>query len=165
MTDDKPVWLLDVDGVINVDIDAWGDGLTVGSADAGHEGVFRMRWAPKLVRRIGELAQSGAVDVRWATTWCPYADQLEKLWGLPELSRAWSNGLYGYEVKDAKRSAAENVLWTGRPLIWTDDTEAHKIPSGDRALCIKPNATYGLTPAHLSEIEEFIDKMNRKGDS
>jgi hypothetical protein len=157
-----PVWLLDVDGVINVARPGWHATPQRGVAYAQGMG-WPMRWAPKLVDRIRSAHTSGLVEVRWCTTWCPYAEQLELLFQLPELVRALSGEpIPGGPVSDAmKLAAAYAVLDEGRALIWTDDTAVPDV-GPDRtelvnrgALLIRPQAKRGLQAGDLDDIEAF----------
>ncbi|WP_432829994.1 hypothetical protein [Dactylosporangium sp. CA-092794] len=158
---DPPVWLLDVDGVINVKRPGWHAAPFSGRAhDADLE--YRLRWAPRLTARIGALHRAGVAEVRWCTTWCAYADQLERLFRLPRLERAWTEDLTGDETPAVKLAAARAVLSAGRRLVWTDDAEVPQpgparddLVAGGRALLIRPDARSGLTPAHLAAIETF----------
>lgn len=161
MTDLPPVWLLDVDGVINASRPGWSAAPRKGYAyAAGHE--YKMRWAPALITRIRDLHKAGTVEVRWCTTWCAYADQLERLWALPPLDRAFTDDVNGDAAAFAKLAAARHVLDTGRRLIWTDDTEVplygeihDELIADGRALLIRPKGSTGLQPEHLDLIETF----------
>lgn len=153
----KPVWLLDVDGVINVDrIGEWDTTFATGRAVADGES-YRMRWVPEVVDFIRDTAEAGRVRVVWCTTWCPYTAVLEALWDLPKLDTAWSEGLYGRYARKAKRDTAKLYADHGVPVIWTDDddvTDADLIPGG---LAIQPDHRYGLTPGDLTKIRRFIE--------
>jgi hypothetical protein len=160
-----PVWLLDVDGVINGDPPrvAWTGPHAVAEIRTPDDGrLWTIRWAPELITAILGIHQAGLADIRWATTWCPHVHLLEDLWGLPELPRTWTDGLYGYDANDAKIIAARAVLADGRRLIWTDDNvfPAYGWPDTDlltdgRALLIKPFEDAGLRPGHLELIRAF----------
>lgn len=150
----KPVWLLDVDGVINVDrIGEWDTTLTTGRAVADGES-YRMRWVPEVVDFIRDTAEAGRVRVVWCTTWCPYTAVLEALWSLPKLDTAWSDGLYGRYARKAKRDTAKLYADHGVPVIWTDDDVAESFAPS--VLGIRPDSRYGLTPGDLAEIKDFI---------
>ncbi len=82
--------LLDVDGVLN----ALGRPLPerptycLGRARSGR-GSYEIAWAPEAVARILALHSSGAVEVRWLTTWGHDANgSLRQLLGMPELAVA-----------------------------------------------------------------------------
>jgi hypothetical protein len=158
---DRPVWLLDVDGVINVGWPGWDSAPSTGNAySAGME--FRIRWAPALIARIRALHDRGVVDIRWCSTWCCDADQLERLFSLPRFDRSWTVDINGPVAAAAKLAAARTVLAEGRRLIWTDDTEVptsgpvhDELTRDGRALLIAPNWRSGLLPEHMDAIETF----------
>jgi HAD domain in Swiss Army Knife RNA repair proteins len=160
-----PIWLLDVDGVLNVRRSAWHSAPHNGRAyDNGRE--WKIRWAPQLITRIRTLHKAGKVEVRWCTTWCSQADQLERLFKLPVLERAFTEELRDFACSEAKLAAARAVLASGRRLIWTDDVEVPvprqepelyaELTAGGRALLIRPDERDGLRPEHMDEIEAFV---------
>lgn len=154
-----PVWLLDVDGVVNASRPGWHAAPRVGNASAG--GVsFRIRWAPALAQRIRELHRSGRVEIRWASTWNPWVGEIERLLALPPLARAFNEPVTGEGARQAKLAAAHAVLAEGRRLIWTDD---EAIPE-DRsklagALLIEPLYRQGLQPEDMDRIEAFLSEV------
>lgn len=155
-----PVWLLDVDGVLNANRPGWGAAPRRGTAYADGIG-WTMRWAPALLDHIRTLHRSGTVEIRWCTTWCPHAGQLERLFALPQLEPCWHDNLAPPEAAVAKLAAAHEVLKSGRPLIWTDDADippaAHEeLPRLGRTLLITPRPNRGLQPEHLDAIEAFV---------
>ncbi|GAA2886771.1 hypothetical protein GCM10010517_50560 [Streptosporangium fragile] len=156
------MWLLDVDGVINVARPGWGTAPRSGDAYSGGT-AYRMRWAPALLERIRALHRAGGVEIRWCSTWCPDADQVERLFALPRLDRAWSEHLTGSAAAAAKLAAARRVLAQGRRLVWTDDDETpscgpvyEELTRTGKALLIAPSPRRGLQPEHLDAIEAFI---------
>jgi hypothetical protein len=85
-----PLWLLDVDGVLNAvtrspDRAIWPDWRR-GRAVA--DGVaWSICFSPSATRAIRTLHESGLVEVRWLTTWREYANaELRRLLDLPELA-------------------------------------------------------------------------------
>ncbi len=64
----RPVWLLDVDGVINVPRPGWNAAPRSGNACSAGT-AFRIRWAPALLDRIRALHHTGSVEIRWCSTW------------------------------------------------------------------------------------------------
>lgn len=151
-------WLLDVDGVINAARPGWGAAPRRGHAYAiGRE--WRIRWAPALATRIREIHAAGVVEVVWATTWCPDADQIERLLRLPPLRRAWTDHRHGPAARDAKFAAALTELEAGRRLVWTDDeaipTDPDRLAQLDGALLIAPEPGRGLQPADVDAIVAF----------
>ncbi|MGO4258139.1 hypothetical protein [Marmoricola sp. RAF53] len=164
-----PIWLLDVDGVLNANRPGWSERPRQAIAYAAGE-PFKMRWSATLLNKISDLHTTGRVELRWCTTWCPWADQLEQIFGLPPLARSIpepmpSSGAW----PDAKVGAARNVLREGRPLIWTDDEAIPpEGPPRDAltnadvpTLLIEPLPNRGLQPAHLARIEQFLDENAR----
>jgi hypothetical protein len=153
-----PVWLLDVDGVINVKRPGWSAAPFQGRAHAlGAE--WKLRWAPALIARIRTLHGDGVAEVRWCSTWCAWPGEVERLFKLPGLDRAFGD-VPDFSV--AKLAAARAVLRAGRRLVWTDDVEVpeagplrEELTRDGRALLIRPDERRGLTPAHLDEIEAF----------
>lgn len=164
MNANRPVWLLDVDGVINCKSPRWRDDeITYRVMVDGQR--YRMRWAPELINNIRILHTSGAVDIRWCSTWCAYADRLERLWQLPPLGRAFDEHMSGRHTAMAKLTAAKQVLADGHRLIWTDDTETPRegsklhteLTKDGRSLLIVPDECYGLRSAHIDTIKTFIN--------
>ncbi|MFK3985249.1 hypothetical protein ACI2K4_33355 [Micromonospora sp. NPDC050397] len=158
----KPVWLLDVDGVLNVDDPGrWGGTLAYGYATAAGRSVL-LQWMPPLISRIHALHAFGLVEARWSTTWCAYADELERLWELPQLGRAFTEPLTGDAAASAKLATARSVRADGRRLIWSDDLETptdgpvyEELTGGGHALLIRPDSWVGLQPDDLDAIETF----------
>lgn len=161
MTTLPPVWLLDVDGVVNATKPGWGAAPRRATAYADGDG-WPIRWAPALLDRIRSLHTLGVVEVRWCTTWCTWADQLERLWRLPELGRAFTEPINGVAASRAKLAAARQILGEGRRLVWTDDIEVplsghvyDELTADGRALLIRPSGRRGLQPEDLDAIEVF----------
>ncbi|MBG0825226.1 hypothetical protein HS048_31540 [Planomonospora sp. ID91781] len=166
---DRPVWLLDVDGVINVARPGWGDVPRSGTAYSGG-GAYRMRWAPALIDRIRALHRAGGVEIRWCSTWCADADQVERLFALPLLARAWTDHLSAVVAAEAKLAAARRILAQERRLIWTDDVETptcgpvyDELTESGRALLIAPSPRRGLQPDDLAAIETFVSTSVNEG--
>jgi hypothetical protein len=162
---DVPVWLLDVDGVVNTNRPGWGGPprrtLVWSGAD---QTSYQLRWAPKLIDRIRAVHRDGVAEVRWCTTWCLEADRLERLWGLPPLARALDTDPMprGADCWPLKLAAARAVLAAGQRLIWTDDealpppgVEREELTADGQALLIAPRSNRGLQPEDLDHIERF----------
>ncbi|MEU8613723.1 hypothetical protein AB0C29_37640 [Actinoplanes sp. NPDC048791] len=164
---EKPVWLLDVDGVINTIKPGWGAAPRKSLVWSGADNTsYVLRWSPLLVDRIRALHTDGRVEVRWCTTWCPEAERLESLWRLPVLGRALDADPMprGAQCWPLKLAAAWEVLAEGRRLIWTDDEALpppgparEELTADGRALLIAPRANRGLQPADLHLIEKFAE--------
>jgi len=141
---DKPLWLLDVDGVLNAvniieDLQAlegdinWPDyqvGRALSGRPAGH--TYKIIWSPTLVKRITALVEEDLVEIQWLTTWEERAQtQIGPLLGLPHFelpgkrdlgaehqSLITGAGDYWWKFPLAREAVAETPQ---RPLIWTDD--------------------------------------------
>ena len=174
---DPPVMLLDVDGVLN----AWGPypGATTKNRRLNalwgckmDRGVafcngreWTLKWAAPLMRRLVDLHESGAVEIRWCSTWSGQTEDLSRLLGLPDFPSAFdATGLHWTEVARLKRRTAARVQDVeGRRLVWVDDHEvphhwelAHAAMTLDgRSLLIRPKESLGLLPGDMDQIELF----------
>jgi hypothetical protein len=160
----RPVWLLDVDGVINM----------IGSKQSRWPGPMRradvcgypIRWSPALVDAVNTVHRSGMCEVRWATTWIEggAVDRLAETLGFDYFETAYTR--FPHEVHDeAKMRAAVRVLAVGRRLVWTDDevvplTAADRVallgPDDGRWLTIRPGQSRGLGPKDLAVVASFL---------
>lgn len=157
------VWLMDVDGVFNVDHPGWSAAPYHATVYADQE--YKLRWSRMLMVRTRRLLQAGVVDGRWCSTWCRWAHLLERAWSLPELARALSDdqcAMSPGQLDSAKLAAAKAVVDAGDRLIWTDDTAVPRfgphreaLERAGRALLIAPAGKTGLTVDHMAQIEEF----------
>jgi hypothetical protein len=164
---DRPVWLLDVDGVVNARHPAWDQPYAQGHAFV--DGVtYRLQWAPALTRFIKMVHKRRAAEVRWATTWVDHIHQVERLLRVPAFHTAF-RGLGtspAVGAPECKLAAALHVVEVERrPLIWTDD-DAIPVTGEDRrrldeagvpVLLLAPDSFEGLTPRHLEAIEGFLE--------
>lgn len=161
----KPVWLLDVDGVVNAPRPPWPGRISKSFAVADGQ-KFEMRYASGLVDRIRAVHEEGLAELRWCTTWNPWADQLESMWGLPVLARTAADIPSGPAGDLVKHSIAANICGSGSPLVWTDDTAIPSLPVGHPAkmvrhdvLLVAPNARAGLSPLDMQAIDTFLGRQ------
>lgn len=169
-----PVWLLDIDGVINAlargrvrgswPRSAWL--RTVASAEIPGRGpmVLPILAARPVLDFVTQVHRSGAAEVRWHSTWREAAvTELAPALGLPPIpissAPEWTQRPTGgwWKLPEARR-----VLASGRPLVWTDDdlpVFAHELGDlttrGD-ALLIGPDPIVGLTRPELDQIAAFL---------
>jgi hypothetical protein len=176
---DVPVWLLDIDGVVNAlspqaPSRPWPAGSWeqhVVRTQVPDRGVLTL---PILAARpvlefITGVVESGAAEVRWHSTWGPAAiTTLAPTLGLPpiELSTApeWADSAPMWWKIPAARHLAES----GRRLVWTDDQlplyrtdrlgedELAALDAWDGALLLATDPTVGLAPGDLARIGEFL---------
>lgn len=116
----KPIWLLDVDGVLNAyeeaapilrDWDDWQEFIARG---------FPIRYSPAMIARILALHESGAVEVRWLTTWGHFANEDLQPLGFPEFLVA-AEMPFRDRLGWWKLPVAQDLFYQGRAVIWTDD--------------------------------------------
>jgi hypothetical protein len=160
-----PVWLLDVDGVLNASRAGW-------SAAPNSVGVwaygerFRLRFSPQLVDRIAALHRERIVEIRWATSWVGRTDSVSTALGLPQFPDAFTYAgsrppSPGNTLLAKTRAAHDVITIEGRRLIWTDDDAIPRIGpyraalDAAGALLIAPKPNRGLRPEHLDQIEAY----------
>lgn len=178
MTNLPPVWLLDVDGVVNAaskkpDRNVWpADQWVHGRADDGRREwpILFARPVADFIRRVHE---EGRAEIRWHTTWQEMAVGIEKLLDLPSLplqeSPEWQVHLRGDTEEWWKIGAALRVVEDEkRPLVWTDDDADNwhlerpvrdRLTSAGPCLIVAPSVTTGLTPKHLRKIDAFLSEV------
>ncbi|MEV4756455.1 hypothetical protein AB0J86_15255 [Micromonospora sp. NPDC049559] len=178
-----PVWLLDIDGVINAvsrkpDRGVWpADQWITGEANA--DGVdWPILAARPVVDFIRETHESGRAEIRWHTTWQRDAANLAKLLGLPEFpvqpcpefaaERQLLAGAAPVGPTWWKLPAAERVVGDeGRALVWTDDDARWELRDQDRdalsrlapTLIVAPRTHLGLTRKQLRKIDAFLTEQ------
>ena len=180
--DARPVWLLDVDGVVNAAAvrpkDAvWPQWRTGWATAIGSS--WPITWAPPVVEAINRVHDSGLAEIRWLTTWQEEANgSLAQLLGLPELAvvprpaepegRRGPHGFLGVRAGASgswwKLAAARRLLdpephrplvWTDDDLVWEDDAREWADRRPGPTLLVAPATDVGLTADHLAAIEEF----------
>jgi len=160
MSDLKPVWLLDVDGVINLFDDAvkaWPDVERFTCLG------FQITWSPTLMRRIRAVHDAGFAEVRWLTTWEDLANEhLTGPFSLPELAVAGRRPSHDSLRSWWKLPHAQAVYEAGVRVIWTDDDIAFASDAKawldevgpERMTAVSPRG--GLLPEHLDLIERTL---------
>lgn len=171
-----PLWLLDVDGVLNA-LSArpgratWPD-WEWGTA-AVHGVDWPIRFAPAVSAYVTAVHADDRADVRWLTTWGSGANgELARLLGLPQLAVAGEPPEAGglADAEGVGRWWKADVVRTlvladpGRPLLWTDDDLAHEPrvthwvgAHAARSLCLAPDPVTGLSPSDLARVDAFFD--------
>ena len=173
----KPIWYLDVDGVINM--------VRSPALERGLEDVprhcwrtrvvngFPITWDTRVISAINELHRAGSVEICWLTTWESDAAKLlapalefdefrvpaVSSRFLPQTQRGWWKW-------DSVRHHAEDDHHDQRAIIWTDDDLEDAIAyvpdlagwfgrrgaQGLVTLGISPEPARGLTIADLEAI-------------
>ena len=146
----RPVLLLDIDGVLNPlshdRPDGWGD------FQSARIGQYSM-W---LSESMGQALRDLDATVLWCSTWCDDPHELVEIARhLGGLCPLWF-GRWGQEF-DWKTDMVRAALTTFPLVVWIDDDEP--VPSGmgtDRLIRITPSATKGLQPADIVQINDRL---------
>lgn len=166
MTAVTPVWLLDVDGVLNASRAGWSAAPCTSTVIADGR-AWKFRWSPAAVAFVRAQALAGRVEVRWATTWVPWIREVEQALRLPEFACAFTADAARGDALTAKASAALDVVHREqRPLVWTDDDAIPRFgpvreqldTASNRVLLIAPASSRGLRPEHTEQIEQFLQR-------
>jgi hypothetical protein len=168
-----PVWLLDVDGVINAatlkpDPNVWPHDQWTRATVAR----LKILVARPVLDFIRATHESGAAEIRWLTTWMNDAQAIADEFGLPTFP---VEGGPEYDDRLRERAFDRDAWWKlpaatrvlveeKRPLIWTDDDITYSLGRRGQdemralgpALLIGPNERTGLTPKHLRRIGDFL---------
>ena len=167
---DRPILLLDVDGVLNaarVDLpEGWARGTFNG---------YVLSWDPTVTQRLREWHESGRVEIQWLTTWTEKADRLlAEPMGLPRGLRTHSRegvlptgfaGRLGGASRWWKLAAARAVAEAepGRRIVWIDDDLADQatdtsewLAANGQVLVVAPDLVTGLTHAELDRVEAWL---------
>lgn len=177
----KPVWFIDVDGVINA---------LPKPAQIIHETVYdswqhtqvltyNILYSPELIANINRLSEMA--DIIWLTTWNGHAPTLlAPALGLHDFGFAKAEGtnssfdLTGQEPTTRwwkLNAILEHLYHDQRPFIWTDDDISlevrHAIQGrasfeGVENLLITPNSNIGLTTRDTNLIESFIHRLSKE---
>lgn len=176
----KPVWLLDIDGVINAyngpktgppnvwPRDAW---ITV---KAGGMTFTAARPVLQLIRRVH---RQGLAEIRWHSTWQHDSRLVGAALRLPRFPVQEAPEFTTYtslsrRPKWWKLPGARRVLqFEQRPLLWTDDdavdldTQIRRRMAavGQPLLIVVPEPRTGLTAADLASIDTFL--TSQTGDA
>lgn len=170
-TDDVPILLLDVDGVLNA--------ASLDMPDDWERGTFNgfvLTWDPTITARLRRLHESGRVEIHWLTTWTTDADRLlAEPMGLPRGLRTHARadaaptgfvgqlrGREGWWKLTAAREVAEAE--PGRRIVWIDDDLAHQaadtgewLAANSHVLVVAPGLRRGLTHEELDAVEAWLD--------
>ena len=169
-TEDVPILLLDVDGVLNTaradPPDGWAQGTFNG---------YVLTWDPTVTARLRELHESGRVEIQWLTTWTTDADRLlAEPMGLPRglVTHARADaaptrfaGVFGGRSGWWKLTAAQAVAHAepDRRIVWIDDDLAVQaadtgewLGARPHVLVVAPDLFVGLTHDQLDEIEAWL---------
>jgi hypothetical protein len=170
----KPVWLLDIDGVINAlargpvrgswPPDVWVQRTVHAMIPGTGPMLLPILAAHPVLEFVSRAFHSDVVEVRWHSTWRSSAvTDLAPALGLPaipiSIAPEWTNRPV---TTWWKLPAAQRVLASKRPLVWTDDDiNVYRAELGDLterpdALLISPDPVTGLVADELERIAAFV---------
>lgn len=174
-----PVWLLDVDGVLNAIVgrngkppksagwpaDSWRDFTAV-----HHGNSFRIVAAEPVLDVVRRAHEEKLAEVRWLTTWegedAVLTEIAPKL-GLPEFPIAGRHEEFPGWVRWWKLPIVQRVHGEDptRDLLWTDDDISGSLAAKqwinvfrDQVTAISPNDGQGLIRAHVEKIIRWLEK-------
>lgn len=169
-----PVWLLDIDGVINANPYKQNRNLWGGEADAWIEtnATGGNRWWPitasiSVVEFIRRVHEQRWAEVVWLTTWQTDANNVSAALSLPNFRVLTSPVTEGTRYHDSanwwKLTKALGETQAGRPIVWTDDDLSLTVKNLFHDQCpapsllIGPHGDEGLAPKHLVRIAAFLN--------
>lgn len=155
-----PIWLLDVDGVINaVSRTApatWDDWERLQARG------YPILYSRTVVDTVARIHREGLAEVRWLTTWASHALPLAMSLGITEEFVVAGAPPHREPVAWWKLPVARAVHEReARPVVWTDDDIAYSREAQEWAaarsdvLALAPRTELGLTREHLAEITAF----------
>lgn len=159
----KPLWFLDIDGVVNALRPR--NGLSATKARTSGE-TWPIHWSAEVVQLINTCHRSGLAEVRWLTTWEQDA----------HLSLAPAVGLDPFPSYDIPNGSSRHGWWKAdvvadvigaerRPFVWTDDDLAVEDVAemvdrlGVDHLLVAPDPDLGLTSADLRSVVDFLSRF------
>lgn len=154
-----PLLLLDVDGVIAPIGDPHHpqfQGTRIVERDAP---PGRTAFLPDAIARIASWEADGLVDVEWLTTWFDDAPSfLSPAFRLPDwIAHKRPRAVVGTWWKAL---VVGRALAAGRPVVWMDDDikyRAEHLVHHPRLLAVSPEASRGLTEAHLASAQAWLE--------
>jgi len=169
-----PVWLLEVDGVINTYGTQKSPPTQVWPAAdwiITKVGRFNIWAARPVVDFIRGVHERGEAEIRWHTSWQDGALDLAVGLGLPEfeVQEAPEWGSYDENAQGWwKLPPVHRVLAEGRSVLWTDDDavclstrERAELQGSGLIEIIAPTYNTGLCKRHLRQIGEILPRLWR----
>jgi len=175
----KPIWLLDIDGVINANpyvkpTHVWDESFWLEAVVRDrNERTWPFMVSTAVINFIKDAVREDKVHVKWLTTWQKDAHRVSSRFGLPYfdvIENPMEKGTRASFYKSWWKLTEAITVATGHPgtpIIWTDDDLDHDskdwfheaCPETD-ALLISPAGNEGLAPNHLAKINAFLKEHN-----
>lgn len=160
---ERPVWFLDVDGVVSpygINGPWSGETLLSGATDTDLAVPYR----PDVLAAVQRVHLAGWAEIRWLTTWDE--DALSD----------WGRIGFGPFAMAPRPSGGDRSLWKfrvvaawlskdpGRRAVWTDDDAVQHLRSFDptRLLVIAPDHAVGLTHRHVEAVVRWLRHSERR---
>lgn len=172
-----PVWLLDIDGVVNSwdppkphMIHAYGEYKRYNLKSG--DNIYPVWWSPAVVNFINEVNRSRLAEVVWLTTWGETAvTEFAPLVGLDAFPTItdMSGGERAWELDWWKWRRVRDFLGDNEPrraVVWTDDDLSRQVkdafryrydPEKDSSVLLTVQRTPGLRPKDMKLIREFLE--------
>ncbi len=177
----KPIWLLDIDGVLNATSMKLPTHIYPTAAwTRQHVDGFQITAAKPVLDLLCKVHEEGLAEIRWHTTWQDRAPDVGAAFGLPEFDVQWTDEWPDSGEKAAQRIMAGYPNWwkhpavyrlvaSGRKVLWTDDDIFGSLPAVHRqnlkkigkVRMVSPTSLYGLQPGELRLISKFLKEWNR----
>lgn len=158
-----PIWLLDVDGVINrIGVRMPGPELRTFKSANGYQITYEV----DLLERMAKLHADGKIEIQWLTTWEELADAyLAEELGLPRgLTVAGQYATADANFRWWKHGTARQLFDLGHRIIWTDD-DLNFEPSarnwavsaeGPQLIWFAPDERIGITHEFIDRVEAWL---------
>jgi hypothetical protein len=159
-TQNLPLILLDVDGVINrfvTNKKIWMDEMEV-AVNCGGDSYRSIRYSPTVVAALNQIFETGLAEIRWLTYWNQEAQEyLAPQLGLRHFEMG--NDLRYTDKGPAAKEWA--ILHPERPIVWIDDEiSMHSFCDSEfwatrpKTMLIAPKDH--LSSEHLGTLTEFL---------
>lgn len=164
----RPLWLLDIDGVINSPVlepptEVWPDWIKTKARS--YSGTWRIHTAVEVRDFIKHCHETGLAEIRWHSTWQECSNNVGGVVDLPAFPIQDAPEALRSRFSDSpwwKLPAVWREVVTGRPVLWTDDdmdyltTEQRATLTAAGCKMIQPDGGTGLSPTDLKEIQEYL---------
>lgn len=167
----KPVWFLDIDGVIN----SWPTPPEESPWEFQKKYIngYPIWWANEVVEFIN-ATHSDRAEIQWLTTWetdanvhfAPGVGITHRFEVQPRTYEGWDRWWKAERMQMFREANPDT------PIIWTDDeiydyleVRSVKALVGENALVINPWHYMGLTSESLKMIDEFIDSRQEGAEN
>jgi hypothetical protein len=177
----KPLWLLDVDGVINATSMCVASHIyPLASWQRLHVDGFQITAAKPVLDLLHMVHDDGLAEIRWHTTWQDRAWDVGEALGLPEFPVQYTDEWPDSSEKAARRMmvglprwwkvrAVYDLLGEGHRVLWTDDDIFPELPAVHRqklktlgkVRMLSPVSLYGIQPGEIRMIKRFLKELNR----